>query len=296
MISRAITTGNFDGCHLGHQKLFSFLKEKAFAQNLKPTVVSFEPHTRYLLGAPGKPALLTSTEEKKQFIESLGIDFFTIPFTHSLTQLPYSSFVEDYLEKDLQGKMFVFGYDHRMGAQGQGNYKTIINTFPHLQAFQMPAFYYKEELVSSSLVRQALENGQIERANDFLGRPYRLSGSVVMGKQLGRTLGFPTANIKTAPFKLIPRFGVYVGKVTLADGRYFRSVVNIGVQPSLENQELAIEAHLLNFSEDLYGVKVDLDLFSFIRPEQKFDSLDTLVYQIKKDAAYTSELKNSLLP
>lgn len=292
MISRAITTGNFDGCHLGHQKLFSFLKEKSMAQNLKPTVVSFEPHTRYLLGAPGKPALLTTTEEKKQFVESLGLDFITIPFTHSLTQLSFSSFVQDYLEKKLQAKMFVFGYDHRMGALGQGNYKTIVDTFPHLQAFQMPAFYYKEELVSSSLVRQALENGQIERANDFLGRPYRLSGSVVMGKQLGRKLGFPTANIKTAPFKLIPKFGVYVGEVTLADGRCFRSVVNIGVQPSLENQELAVEAHLLNFSEDLYGMKVDLDLFSFIRPEQKFDSLEALVSQIKKDAFFASKLDN----
>lgn len=292
MISRAITTGNFDGCHLGHQKLFSFLKEKSMAQNLKPTVVSFEPHTRYLLGAPGKPALLTTTEEKKQFVESLGLDFITIPFTHSLTQLSFSSFVQDYLEKKLQAKMFVFGYDHRMGALGQGNYKTIVDTFPHLQAFQMPAFYYKEELVSSSLVRQALENGQIERANDFLGRPYRLSGSVVTGKQLGRKLGFPTANIKTAPFKLIPKFGVYVGEVTLADGRCFRSVVNIGVQPSLENQELAVEAHLLNFSEDLYGMKVDLDLFSFIRPEQKFDSLEALISQIKKDAAFASKLDN----
>jgi riboflavin kinase / FMN adenylyltransferase len=292
MISRAITTGNFDGCHLGHQKLFSFLKEKSMAQNLKPTVVSFEPHTRYLLGAPGKPALLTTTEEKKQFVESLGLDFITIPFTHSLTQLSFSSFVQDYLEKKLQAKMFVFGYDHRMGALGQGNYKTIVDTFPHLQAFQMPAFYYKEELVSSSLVRQALENGQIERANDFLGRPYRLSGSVVMGKQLGRKLGFPTVNIQTAPFKLIPKFGVYVGEVTLADGRCFRSVVNIGVQPSLENQELAVEAHLLNFSEDLYGMKVDLDLFSFIRPEQKFDSLEALISQIKKDAAFASKLDN----
>lgn len=292
MISRAITTGNFDGCHLGHQKLFSFLKEKSMAQNLKPTVVSFEPHTRYLLGAPGKPALLTTTEEKKQFVESLGLDFITIPFTHSLTQLSFSSFVQDYLEKKLQAKMFVFGYDHRMGVLGQGNYKTIVDTFPHLQAFQMPAFYYKEELVSSSLVRQALENGQIERANDFLGRPYRLSGSVVMGKQLGRKLGFPTANIQTAPFKLIPKFGVYVGEVTLADGRCFRSVVNIGVQPSLENQELAVEAHLLNFSEDLYGMKVDLDLFSFIRPEQKFDSLEALISQIKKDAAFASKLDN----
>lgn len=292
MISRAITTGNFDGCHLGHQKLFSFLKEKSMAQNLKPTVVSFEPHTRYLLGAPGKPALLTTTEEKKQFVESLGLDFITIPFTHSLTQLSFSSFVQDYLEKKLQAKMFVFGYDHRMGALGQGNYKTIVDTFPHLQAFQMPAFYYKEELVSSSLVRQALENGQIERANDFLGRPYRLSGSVVMGKQLGRKLGFPTANIQTAPFKLIPKFGVYVGEVTLADGRCFRSVVNIGVQPSLENQELAVEAHLLNFSEDLYGMKVDLDLFSFIRPEQKFDSLEAIISQIKKDAAFASKLDN----
>lgn len=292
MISRAITTGNFDGCHLGHQKLFSFLKEKSKAQNLKPTVVSFEPHTRYLLGAPGKPALLTSTEEKKQFVESLGLDFITIPFTHSLTQLPFSSFVQEYLEKKLQAKMFVFGYDHRMGALGQGNYKTIVDTFPHLQAFQMPAFYYKEELVSSSLVRQALENGQIERANDFLGRPYRLSGTVVMGKQLGHKLGFPTANIQTAPFKLIPKFGVYVGEVILADGRCFRSVVNIGVQPSLENQELAVEAHLLNFSEDLYGMKVDLDLFSFIRPEQKFDSLESLVSQIKKDAFFASKLDN----
>jgi len=284
MISRAITTGNFDGCHLGHQKLFSFLKEKAASQNLIPTVVSFEPHTRYLLGAPGKPALLTSTEEKKQFIESLGIDFITIPFTHSLTKLSFDSFVREYLEKQFHGKVFVFGYDHRMGALGQGNYKTILSAFPHLQAFQMPAFYHEGEIVSSSLVREAIENGDLKRANAFLGRPYRLSGLVVVGKKLGSKLGFPTANIQTAPFKLIPRFGVYIGEVTTSDGKRFRSVVNIGVQPSLENQMLAVEAHLLDFTGDLYGAKLDLDLYSFIRPEQKFDSLDALVKQIKKDA------------
>lgn len=284
MISRAITTGNFDGCHLGHQKLFSFLKEKASLQNLVPTVVSFEPHTRYLLGAPGKPALLTSTEEKKQFIESLGLDFLTIPFTHSLAQLSFDAFLKEYLEKQFHGKMFVFGYDHRIGALGEGNYKTILSAFPHLQAFQMPAFYFENEIVSSSLVRKAIENGDLSRANAFLGRPYRLSGTVVAGKRLGSKLGFPTANIQTAAFKLIPRFGVYIGEVTTPDGKRFRSVVNIGVQPSLENQMLAVEAHLLNFTGDLYGAKIDLDLYSFIRPEQKFDSLDALVTQIQKDA------------
>lgn len=289
-MNRAIATGNFDGCHLGHQKLFTFLKQKAQDAGLKPMIVSFEPHTRYLLGAPGKPPLLTTSLEKKEFIESFGLSFASIPFTHALTQKSFETFLEQNLKKAFNASLFVFGHDHKMGSKGKGDFESIVQAFPNLAVYQMQAFYHHNKLVSSSLIREELAKGHITSANSFLGRPYRLSGEVVLGKQLGRQLGFPTANLQTEAFKLIPRFGVYAGEATLQDQRRFKTVVNIGIQPSIENQTMAIEAHLLDFSEEIYHSRLHIDLHHFLRPEQKFDSLHSLVSQIQKDTHTAREL------
>ncbi len=284
-MKRAVTMGNFDGCHLGHQALFRTLKAVAEVNHLQPTVISFEPHSNYVLRGPGDPLLLTTTEEKREFVESLGIEFLVLPFTHELAKLPFDKFVRTELIEKREVVSMFFGHDHCFGAGGKGNYETITAAFPELSTQMLSMVLHKGERVSSSAVRNALLNGDVDRAQTYLGRPYRLSGTVVVGKQLGRTIGFPTANVQVEQYKFLPKGGVYVASARLSDGRIYRSVVNIGTQPTTPGtHNLAIEAFLLDFNEDIYGQHLILDLLAFLRPEKKFASIEDLVRQIGMDA------------
>ncbi|WP_290765059.1 riboflavin biosynthesis protein RibF [Fibrobacter sp. UBA4297] len=284
-MKRAVTMGNFDGCHLGHQALFRTLKAVAEVNHLQPTVISFEPHSNYVLRGPGDPLLLTTTEEKREFIESFGLEFLVLPFTHELAKLPFDKFVRTELIEKREVVSMFFGHDHCFGAGGKGNYETITAAFPELSTQMLSMVLHKGERVSSSAVRNALLNGDVDRAQTYLGRPYRLSGTVVVGKRLGHTIGFPTANVQMEQYKFLPRGGVYVASARLSDGRIYRSVVNIGTQPTTPGtHNLAVEAYLLDFSEDIYGQHLALDLLAFLRPEKKFASIEDLVRQIGMDA------------
>lgn len=284
-MKRAVTMGNFDGCHLGHQALFRTLKAVAEVNHLQPTVISFEPHSNYVLRGPGDPLLLTTTEEKREFIESFGLEFLVLPFTHELAKLPFDEFVRTELIEKREVVSMFFGHDHCFGAGGKGNYETITAAFPELSTQMLSMVLHKGERVSSSAVRNALLNGDVDRAQTYLGRPYRLSGTVVVGKRLGHTIGFPTANVEVGQYKFLPKSGVYVASARLSDGRIFRSVVNIGTQPTTPGTHfLAIEAYLLDFDEDIYGQHLALDLLAFLRPEKKFASIEDLVRQIGMDA------------
>ena len=277
--------GNFDGCHLGHQALFRTLKAVAEVNHLQPTVISFEPHSNYVLRGPGDPLLLTTTEEKREFVESLGIEFLVLPFTSELAKLPFDKFVRTELIEKREVVSMFFGHDHCFGAGGKGNYETITAAFPELSTQMLSMVLHKGERVSSSAVRNALLNGDVDRAQTYLGRPYRLSGTVVVGKRLGHTIGFPTANVQMEQFKFLPKGGVYVASARLSDGRIYRSVVNIGTQPTTPGtHNLAVEAYLLDFNEDIYGQHLALDLLAFLRPEKKFASIEDLVRQIGMDA------------
>ena len=284
-MKRAVTMGNFDGCHLGHQALFRTLKAVAEVNHLQPTVISFEPHSNYVLRGPGDPLLLTTTEEKREFVESLGLEFLVLPFTPEMAKLPFDVFVRtELIEKRNVVSMF-FGHDHCFGAGGKGNYETITEAFPELSTAMLSIVLHKGERVSSSAVRNALLNGDVDRAQTYLGRPYRLSGTVVVGKRLGHTIGFPTANVQVEQYKFLPKSGVYVASARLADGRIYRSVVNIGTQPTTPgSHNLAVEAYLLDFNEDIYGQHLVLDLLAFLRPEKKFASIEDLVRHIGMDA------------
>ena len=284
-MKRAVTMGNFDGCHLGHQALFRTLKAVAEVNHLQPTVISFEPHSNYVLRGPGDPLLLTTTEEKREFVESIGLEFLVLPFTTEMAKLPFDKFVRTELIEKREFVSMFFGHDHCFGAGGKGNYETITAAFPELSTQMLSMVLHKGERVSSSAVRNALLNGDVDRAQTYLGRPYRLSGTVVVGKQLGRTIGFPTANVQVEPFKFLPKGGVYIASARLSDGRIYRSVVNIGTQPTTPGtHNLAIEAYLLDFNEDIYGQHLILDLLAFLRPEKKFASIEDLVRQIGMDA------------
>ena len=284
-MKRAVTMGNFDGCHLGHQALFRTLKAVAEVNHLQPTVISFEPHSNYVLRGPGDPLLLTTTEEKREFVESLGIEFLVLPFTSELAKLPFDKFVRTELIEKREVVSMFFGHDHCFGAGGKGNYETITAAFPELSTQMLSMVLHKGERVSSSAVRNALLNGDVDRAQTYLGRPYRLSGTVVVGKRLGHTIGFPTANVQMEQYKFLPKGGVYVASARLSDGRIYRSVVNIGTQPTTPGtHNLAVEAYLLDFNENIYGQHLALDLLAFLRPEKKFASIEDLVRQIGMDA------------
>ena len=284
-MKRAVTMGNFDGCHLGHQALFRTLKAVAEVNHLQPTVISFEPHSNYVLRGPGNPLLLTTTEEKREFVECLGIEFLVLPFTSELAKLPFDKFVRTELIEKREVVSMFFGHDHCFGAGGKGNYETITAAFPELSTQMLSMVLHKGERVSSSAVRNALLNGDVDRAQTYLGRPYRLSGTVVVGKRLGHTIGFPTANVQMEQYKFLPKGGVYVASARLSDGRIYRSVVNIGTQPTTPGtHNLAVEAYLLDFNEDIYGQHLALDLLAFLRPEKKFASIEDLVRQIGMDA------------
>jgi riboflavin kinase/FMN adenylyltransferase len=270
---------------LGHQALFRTLKAVAEVNHLQPTVISFEPHSNYVLRGPGDPLLLTTTEEKREFVESLGIEFLVLPFTHELAKLPFDKFVRTELIEKREVVSMFFGHDHCFGAGGKGNYETITAAFPELSTQMLSMVLHKGERVSSSAVRNALLNGDVDRAQTYLGRPYRLSGTVVVGKRLGHTIGFPTANVQMEQYKFLPKGGVYVASARLSDGRIYRSVVNIGTQPTTPGtHNLAVEAYLLDFNEDIYGRHLALDLLAFLRPEKKFASIEDLVRQIGMDA------------
>lgn len=292
MTERALTLGNFDGCHLGHQDLFRNLKQDAQKFGLVPTVVTFEPHTNYVLKAFGDPPLLTTNLEKEEFIRTLGLDYVQLEFTREMAAKAYDEFIREELISKLGMRAMYFGHDHRFGRGGAGNYQSISESFPELLTRQFSIVLHKGARVSSSAVRNALLNGDVARAQAFLGRPYRLIGKVVEGKRLGRDLGFPTANLQVPQEKFIPKHGVYAAVARLDDGDTFRAVVNIGLQPSLGEMPLRIEAHILKFSGDIYGHKLSLDLLEFLRPERKFASLDALKHQIALDSALAAEFES----
>ncbi|MDJ0633529.1 MAG: bifunctional riboflavin kinase/FAD synthetase [Xenococcaceae cyanobacterium MO_188.B29] len=295
----AIALGNFDGIHRGHQKVL----EKIFEQShnvktdyLYPTVVSFLPHPReFFTGKQLK--LLTPVAEKAQQLDKLGIkQLVLLPFNQELASLSPQKFVEKILVKQLQAKYVSVGEDFCFGFQRKGtakDLKAIASSFGikvHINSLhkcQNQDNQAENVRISSSLIRQALQAGDIEQANSMLGRAYSLMGTVVKGQQLGRTIGFPTANLQLPAEKFLPRFGVYSVNVFLEENFNPRStikgVMNIGYRPTVKGDAPTIEVHLLDWSGDLYDRTINVSLERFLRPEQKFPSLEALKKQIAAD-------------
>ena len=288
----AIALGNFDGIHQGHQVVLRPIIEsqKTFLQtHLYPSVVSFTPHPREFFSG-GKLQLLTPIPEKAEQLSYLGIEqLILLSFDRKMASLTPQQFVEQVVVKQLQAKVVSVGSDFRFGYQRQGTaeqLKKIAGKFG-VKVYLNSLHKYQDSnartvRVSSSLIRQALSEGEMALANAMLGRPYSLMGKVVAGQQLGRTIGFPTANLDIASEKFLPRYGVYGVNVFL-ERTTAKGVMNIGCRPTVEGQSPTIEVHLLNWSGDLYGRVLKVDLIEFLRPEQKFDSVEALKRQITKD-------------
>ncbi|MGL5807247.1 MAG: bifunctional riboflavin kinase/FAD synthetase [Xenococcaceae cyanobacterium] len=299
----AVALGNFDGIHRGHQQVLQPISSRSSnnsysinmdAAHIYRTVVSFSPHPReFFTGKPLK--LLTPIEEKVQFLEQLGIEqLVLLPFDRQLAALNPQQFVEEILVKQLQATRISIGSDFHFGYQRAGtsqDLQAIASGFGiEVCIVSLKKNECNEEVrISSSLIRQALKLGEIERANQMLGRAYSLSGKVVTGQQLGRKIGFPTANLQVPENKFLPRFGVYYVSVAISnldtteDRSFIPAVMNIGCRPTVEGDAPTIEIHLLDWSGDLYDRNLTVYLEQFIRPEQKFPSLDALKAQIARD-------------
>ncbi len=293
----AIALGNFDGIHQGHRTVLQPIIDACSSEkysSICSSVVSFSPHPREFFSG-GKLQLLTPIPQKAEIISDIGIEqLVLLPFNRDLASLSPQQFVEQIIVEQLQAKLISVGRDFRFGYQRKGTGPDLQNIAAdfgikvHLNSLHKCKNRNQETVrVSSSLIRQRLSEGDITTANEMLGRPYSLMGKVVTGQQLGRTIGFPTANLQLPPEKFLPRYGVYAADVlleqTTTKQTTIKGVMNIGHRPTVAGEATTIEVHLLNWSGDLYGQTLKVHLLRFLRPEQKFSSVEALKQQITKD-------------
>ena len=278
-----VTIGTFDGVHIGHQKIVNRLVNQA---ELDSVILTFFPHPRMVLQQDNTIKLLHTIEEKTTVLEQLGLDHLVIhPFTKEFSRLTAQQFVENILVNQLKAKKIIIGYDHRFGR----NRTADISTFKDLG--EQYGFVVEEitkqdvddVAVSSTKIRTALQKGQIEKANAFLGQPYMLTGTIVKGKGIGKTLGYPTANIQIEEaYKLIPKNGVYIVKTNFKGITYF-GMMNIGTNPTVGGKSQTIETYFFNMDTDLYGSKMTIQMLKRIRDEKKFASVDQLIEAMQND-------------
>jgi riboflavin kinase / FMN adenylyltransferase len=292
--------GNFDGIHRGHRRVIAPILQSANLQSANnddteahPTVVTFHPHPRQFF--TGQPLfLLTPLEEKVQLLENLGLaQLILLPFDQAIASLSPAEFVEKILVQTLQAKQISIGENFYFGKGRAGTAQDLQAIAAHfnIQVDIVPLHTDDGDRISSSAIRQALSQGDPVRSRQLLGRPYSLMGEVVQGKQLGRTIGFPTANLKLPPDKFLPRKGVY-RIVAWGDDMRWDGVMNLGDRPTVDGTTLTAEVHLFDWTGDLYGKQLTIELISFLRSEQKFSSLDALKAQIQMDC----QMARSALP
>jgi riboflavin kinase/FMN adenylyltransferase len=272
---------------LGHQKILGRLKELAERKQGETVLLTYWPHPRLILQPEDKSLrLLTTLSEKVKLLEEMGVDHLIIlPFTKELSQMSSEEFIRDILVEKIQTKTLVIGYDHKFGKNREGSFE-YLQSHSHLFGFAIEEISRQDvdDLgVSSTKIRTALAQGDISTANKYLGRPYDLSGQVVKGQQIGRSLGFPTANIQIAEdYKLLPRDGAYAVHAEVNSIQY-KAILNIGDRPTVDGQKKTIEAHLIDFEGDLYGQELRVYFQEFLREEKKFESLDALKNQLVVD-------------
>ncbi|RPA67889.1 bifunctional riboflavin kinase/FAD synthetase [Cyclobacteriaceae bacterium YHN15] len=292
-----VTSGTFDGVHLGHQKILKRIRNIADEINGETVLITFWPHPRLVLYPEEHNLRLLSTfEEKTRLLREFGIDhLITIPFTKEFSELTSEQFIQNIIIDSLQTRKLVIGYDHRFGRNREGG-------FEYLKANIDKYTFELEEIaredvdnvgISSSKIRAALEEGKVEVANEYLGREYELNGIIIKGQQLGRSIGFPTANIHiTHDYKLIPCDGAYA-VIAQIEGNNFKGMLNIGMRPTVNGSSQTIEVHLFDFEGDLYDMRVCVKLKSYLRPEIKFSGLEALQQQLKKDKEEAISILNS---
>lgn len=284
-----ITIGTFDGVHTGHQYILQQLQEAADACHGETVIITFDPHPREVLAPQNKPVhLLTTLDEKIRLLEKWGIHHLVVvPFTKAFSELSATAYLEDFLISTFRPHTIIIGYDHRFGHNREGGLELLEAEQQKFgfRLLEIPQQVVHDLTVSSTKIRNSLQEGAILLANELLGYPYFINGKVVHGDKMGRQLGFPTANISLHDSrKLIPAQGVYAVNVTVA-GKEWKGALNIGTRPTFNGSELRIEVYILDFNEEIYGADIYVSFIEFIRADKKFDSVDALVVQITDDVA-----------
>ena len=281
--------GFFDGVHLGHQALLAACRHLAQRLGCKAGAVTFDTHPEALV-AGSAPKMINTVEDRKRLLLGYGMQaILVLPFDRQLRHQPWQAFLEMLVDRGAAG--FVCGDDFHFGFRGEGDPEKLAEFCRQrdLGWAVVNAQSLEGIRVSSTHIRRLLENGELEEANRFLGHPYGLSGPVIPGRQLGRTIGVPTANLELPDQLVQPRFGVYACTAVI-DGKQYRAVTNIGTRPTVEGENVTVEPWILDYAGDLYGKVLPLQFHKFLRPEQKFASLEALKTQIKIDRALTEAL------
>jgi riboflavin kinase/FMN adenylyltransferase len=283
-----VTIGTFDGVHLGHQKIIKRLVELRKKQGGETVLFTFDPHPRKVL-FPGQTdlKLITTTREKCELLEQFGIDHVLVfPFTMEFAQMQAADYISEVIAKGLKTETLVIGYDHRFGSNREGNIETLkeLSATYNFKVEEIPAQEINQLNVSSTRIRKAIDEGDVVTANEFLGYSFFITGIVVKGKQLGRTIGYPTANIFVEDKdKLIPKIGVYAVNVVV-EGKRYKGMLNVGLNPTTDTDNtIKIEVNIFDFDKEIYGEAIKVEFVKWIRNEEKFANLEELKNALAND-------------
>ncbi len=297
-LNTVLTLGTFDGIHLGHQEIIKTLVNRAKENNFRNVVVTFYPHPRTVVANKFDIKLLTTQDEKKEIFGNLGVqNLLTINFTKEFASLSPEEFINQYLINSIGVSEIILGHDHHFG-KGRGGNAELLMKLGRQKGFSVKIiepFYANDEVVSSTKIRNALLSGDVQKANEMLGRNYSFSGVVVSGDRRGRELGYPTANIKlSSQDKLLPAIGVYAVNVSVGNEKH-NGLLSIGNRPTFYNDgEVVTEVYIYNFNSDIYDEAIKVELIERLRGEEKFDSADALIEQMNRDKENGQKIFNKL--
>lgn len=279
-----LTIGNYDGVHIGHRRIIKKVVDKAREIKGTPMLMSFYPHPHAVLKPDSYIRLITPPHIKERLVAETGIEvMFEIPFDEDVRSIPPESFVEDILLGKIGVAGVIVGYDFRFGKGGAGDDKLLME-YAHKKGFYFDvvgAITLDDEKIGSNRIRKLIMDGDVKKANELLGRPHMIEGTVIHGVNRGKSMGFPTINFETV-FELIPGNGVYITEVEF-DGRKWPSVTNIGYNPTFDGKKLMVETHILDFDRDLYDREIVISFHERVRAEQKFKDMSELMAQIARD-------------
>lgn len=287
-----VTIGTFDGVHIGHKTILNRLVETAKKENLDSVVLTFFPHPRMVLQQNSDIKLINTIAERTDLFQKTGIDHLIIhPFTEEFSRLTALEYVRDILVKNLRAKKIIIGYDHRFGRNRNANIadlKKFGKTY-HFEIEEISAKELDDVAISSTKIRRALDAGDIETANTYLGYEFMISGEVVKGNAIGRTIKYPTANLNLQEtYKLVPKNGVYIVQAFI-EGKKTYGITSIGTNPTVGGKQKTIETHFLDFNKDLYGKHITIEFLKFIRDEKTFKSVEFLRREIIKDERFAKQ-------
>lgn len=282
-----ITTGSFDGVHVGHAKIISQLINEAVRIDGTPVLITFYPHPKQIVQIKDKPLFVLNTpEEKYELLQKLGIEnIVVVPFNKQFSELTAKKYIEDFLVKNFHPSLIVVGYDHRFGNNREGDFTLLKNegSRNNYEVIEIPEHILKDITISSTKIRNALISGDIDTAAAYLGYQYFFTGKVIEGNKLGRTIGYPTANLLIEnENKLIPADGVYAVDVTINQA-FYRGMMNIGNRPTIEGKIRTIEVNIFDFDKEIYSEEIKITLKKLLRKEIKFKGLEELKNQLAKD-------------